>query len=188
MRLEQEPTARPASAPKGGWSQYTQLSRQLKQAGLLDRRHGWYAARIGLNLALLAAGAAAFAILGESWWQLVTAAYLAVVFTQLTFVATVGVRCMIDGVADAIAFYTAHLGFTLEHDATPAFAAVSRDGVQLPQRHHQRAGWLPDPAGGSLRQRGRAVPARPLRSPPLSWGSGLGTTHAEAAASSPGGR
>jgi fatty acid desaturase len=86
MRLEQEPTARPASAPKGRWSEYTELSRQIKQAGLLDRRHGWYAARIGLNLALLAAGWVAFAVLGDSWWQLVTAAYLAVVFTQLAFV------------------------------------------------------------------------------------------------------
>jgi predicted enzyme related to lactoylglutathione lyase len=44
---------------------------------------------------------------------------------------TVGVRYMIDDVADAIAFYTTHLGFTVEHDATPAFAAVSRDGVRL---------------------------------------------------------
>ena len=86
MRLEQEPTARPASAPTGRWSEYTQLSRQLRQAGLLERRRGWYAARIGLNLALLAAGCAAFAILGDSWWQLVTAAYLAVVFTQLAFI------------------------------------------------------------------------------------------------------
>jgi fatty acid desaturase len=86
MRLEQEPTARPVSAPKSRWSEYTQLSRQIKQAGLLDRRRGWYAARIGLNLALLAAGWATFAILGESWWQLLTAAYLAVVFTQLAFV------------------------------------------------------------------------------------------------------
>ena len=86
MRLEQEPTARPVSAPKGRWGEYTQLSRQIKQAGLLERRRGWYAARIGLNLALLAAGWAAFAVLGESWWQLVTAAYLAVVFTQLAFV------------------------------------------------------------------------------------------------------
>ena len=42
--------------------------------------------------------------------------------------ATVGVRYMIDDVADAIAFYTTHLGFTVEHDAAPAFAAVSRDG------------------------------------------------------------
>jgi fatty acid desaturase len=81
-----EATDRPVVAPKGRWGEYTQLSRQIKQAGLLDRRRGWYGARIGLNLALLAAGWAAFAVLGESWWQLVTAAYLAVVFTQLAFV------------------------------------------------------------------------------------------------------
>jgi fatty acid desaturase len=86
MRLEQEPTARPVSAPMGRWSEYTQLSRQIKQAGLLERRHSWYAAKIGLNLALLAAGWVAFAMIGESWWQLVTAAYLAVVFTQIAFV------------------------------------------------------------------------------------------------------
>jgi fatty acid desaturase len=86
MSLDQESTAPPASAPKGRWSEYTQLSRQIKHAGLLERRHGWYAARIGINLLLLAGGWAAFAILGESWWQLLTAAYLAVVFTQLAFV------------------------------------------------------------------------------------------------------
>jgi fatty acid desaturase len=85
MSLDQESTAPPASAPKGRWTEYTQLSRQIKHAGLLERRHGWYAAKISLNLLLLAAGWAAFAILGESWWQLLTAAYLAVVFTQLAF-------------------------------------------------------------------------------------------------------
>jgi fatty acid desaturase len=84
--VDQQPTATPAPSRTGRWSEYTQLSRQIKQAGLLDRRRGWYAAKIGSNLALLAAGAAAFAILGESWWQLATAAYLAVVFTQLAFV------------------------------------------------------------------------------------------------------
>ena len=86
MRLDQESTARPVPSPTGRWREYTQLSRQIKQAGLLDRRRGWYAAKIGSNLALLAAGAAAFAALGESWWQLAVAAYLAVVFTQLAFV------------------------------------------------------------------------------------------------------
>jgi fatty acid desaturase len=86
MSLDHEPTARPGLAPKGQWSEYTQLSRQLKQAGLLDRRRGWYAARIGVNLALLAAGWVAFAVIGDSWWQLVTAAFLAVVFTQIAFV------------------------------------------------------------------------------------------------------
>jgi catechol 2,3-dioxygenase-like lactoylglutathione lyase family enzyme len=43
----------------------------------------------------------------------------------------VSVRYMIDDVPAAIAFYTTHLGFTLELDASPAFAAVSRDGVRL---------------------------------------------------------
>jgi fatty acid desaturase len=86
MSLDQESTAPRVSASKGRWGEYTQLSRQIKQAGLLDRRRGWYVARIGLNLALLAAGWVAFAVLGDSWWQLVTAAYLAVVFTQLAFV------------------------------------------------------------------------------------------------------
>jgi fatty acid desaturase len=71
---------------KGRWAEYTQLSRQVKQAGLLERRRGWYAARIGLNLALLAVGWVAFGLVGSSWWQLLTALYLAVVFTQVAFV------------------------------------------------------------------------------------------------------
>ncbi len=43
----------------------------------------------------------------------------------------VSVRYMIDDVPAAIAFYTNHLGFTLELDASPAFASVSRNGVRL---------------------------------------------------------
>ena len=85
MSLDHESAARPMAVPKGRWSEYTQLSRQIKQAGLLDRRRRWYTARIGLNLALLASGWVAFVILGDSWWQLLVAAYLAVVFTQLAF-------------------------------------------------------------------------------------------------------
>jgi catechol 2,3-dioxygenase-like lactoylglutathione lyase family enzyme len=45
--------------------------------------------------------------------------------------SSVGVRYMIDDVPAAVAFYTRLLGFTLEQDASPAFAAVSRDGVRL---------------------------------------------------------
>jgi fatty acid desaturase len=86
MNLDQESAAPRTSGAKGRWGEYTQLSRQIKQAGLLDRRRGWYATRIGLNLTLLAAGWVAFAVLGSSWWQLLTAAYLAVVFTQLAFI------------------------------------------------------------------------------------------------------
>ena len=43
----------------------------------------------------------------------------------------VSVRYMIQDVPAAIGFYTKLLGFTVEHDASPAFAAVSRDGVAL---------------------------------------------------------
>jgi fatty acid desaturase len=86
MSVDQDPSAVPVSGPRGRWSEYTQLSRQIRQAGLLERRRGWYGARIGLNLVGLAAGWVVFAIVGESWWQLATAAYLAVVFTQLAFV------------------------------------------------------------------------------------------------------
>jgi catechol 2,3-dioxygenase-like lactoylglutathione lyase family enzyme len=61
--------------------------------------------------------------------------------------SAVGVRYMIDDVADAIAFYTTHLGFTLEHDATPAFAAVSRDGVRLLLSGPTSSGRRPMPDG-----------------------------------------
>jgi fatty acid desaturase len=84
--LDQRPTVGPVPSRTSRWSEYTRLSQQIKQAGLLDRRRGWYTAEIGLNLVLLAAGGVAFVLLGESWWQLLTAAYLAVVATQLTFV------------------------------------------------------------------------------------------------------
>jgi glyoxylase I family protein len=36
-----------------------------------------------------------------------------------------GVRYQVKDVARAVAFYTAHLGFTLEHQQLPAFASVS---------------------------------------------------------------
>jgi predicted enzyme related to lactoylglutathione lyase len=45
--------------------------------------------------------------------------------------STVSIRYMIDDVPAAVKFYTTHLGFTVEQDASPAFASVSRDGVRL---------------------------------------------------------
>src|SRR4051794_32819605 len=38
---------------------------------------------------------------------------------------------MIDDVPAAVKFYTTHLGFVLDQDASPAFASVTRDGVRL---------------------------------------------------------
>lgn len=42
-----------------------------------------------------------------------------------------GVRYIIDDVPAAVHFYTTLLGFTLDVDASPAFAAISRDGLRL---------------------------------------------------------
>ena len=44
---------------------------------------------------------------------------------------TASVRYMIDDVPAASAFYTGHLGFTLETDASPAFASVVRGPLRL---------------------------------------------------------
>lgn len=59
----------------------------------------------------------------------------------------VSVRYMIDDVPAAIRFYTTLLGFTLEHDASPAFASVVRDGVRLLLSGDGSSGKRPLPDG-----------------------------------------
>ncbi len=73
----------PVTAPG---SDYAQLSRRVQAAGLLRRRPGYYSLKIGVNLFLLAGGWAAFFVLGRSWWQLLVAAFLAVMFAQTAFI------------------------------------------------------------------------------------------------------
>lgn len=65
---------------------FAELSRSIRGAGLLRRRYGYYAARIGANLILLAGGTVAFVLLGDSWWQLLTAVLFAGVSTQFAFI------------------------------------------------------------------------------------------------------
>src|SRR3981189_2484612 len=43
----------------------------------------------------------------------------------------VNVRYMVDGVEDAVAFYTNHFGFTVRSSAAPAFADVRRGNLRL---------------------------------------------------------
>jgi fatty acid desaturase len=66
-------------------SDYAQLSRRVRAAGLLDRRPGYYALRISLTVGSWLAGWTVFALLGASWWQLAVAAFMAVVFSQAGF-------------------------------------------------------------------------------------------------------
>ncbi|WP_374103672.1 fatty acid desaturase [Micromonospora sp. U56] len=67
-------------------SDYADLSRQVRAAGLLKRRRGHYTVRIGLVVASFVGLWGLFARLGESWWQLGVAAALAVVFAQAGFI------------------------------------------------------------------------------------------------------
>jgi catechol 2,3-dioxygenase-like lactoylglutathione lyase family enzyme len=60
---------------------------------------------------------------------------------------TVSVRYMIDDVPMAIKFYTTHLGFAVEKDASPAFASVTRDGVRLLLSGKTSSGRRPLPDG-----------------------------------------
>lgn len=67
-------------------TEFAELARSIKLAGLLDRRRGYYLVRMTLNLLALAGASTIFVLVGDSWWQLFTAAFLAVVFTQLAFI------------------------------------------------------------------------------------------------------
>ena len=59
----------------------------------------------------------------------------------------VTVRYMIDDVAAAISFYTTHLGFAVETEALPAFAAVTRGALRLLLSGPQSSGRRPMPDG-----------------------------------------
>jgi fatty acid desaturase len=72
--------------PERRGSEFADLMRGVKAAGLLDRRRRHYLARILVTGGLLAAGWTAFVVLGDTWWQLAIAAFLAVMFTQVGFI------------------------------------------------------------------------------------------------------
>jgi catechol 2,3-dioxygenase-like lactoylglutathione lyase family enzyme len=60
-----------------------------------------------------------------------TSDWLETIEHSSNLMSIVSIRYMIDDVPAAIAFYTTHLGFAVELDASPAFASVTRDGVRL---------------------------------------------------------
>jgi fatty acid desaturase len=62
------------------------LAVQIRHAGLLDRRPGYYSVKIVLTIAAFAAGWTALLVVGNSWAALGVAAFLGAIFTQLGFV------------------------------------------------------------------------------------------------------
>lgn len=80
------PRARLTSAPQLTAS-YTQLAQTVRESGLM-RRARWFYGLVGLSVLLCLAGCiAGFVLLGDSWFQLFVAAGLAIVFTQIAFLA-----------------------------------------------------------------------------------------------------
>ena len=62
------------------------LAMQVRDAGLLERRPGYYGFTISLTVAACAAGWAALLLIGDSWATLGVAVFLGLMFTQLGFV------------------------------------------------------------------------------------------------------
>jgi fatty acid desaturase len=62
---------------------FTELSHMITSSGLMRRRYGYYWTKLLAVPVVLAAFVLVFIWIGDSWWQLVTAAVLAVVLTQV---------------------------------------------------------------------------------------------------------
>ncbi|MPV36801.1 fatty acid desaturase family protein [Georgenia subflava] len=76
---------RPGSVRERQLSDFTALTAMVKEAGLMRRAYGYYWSKlIGLTLAGLAL-AAAFVLIGDTWWQMGTAVVLALLMTQIAF-------------------------------------------------------------------------------------------------------
>ncbi|MEU5690360.1 acyl-CoA desaturase [Actinosynnema sp. NPDC020468] len=73
-------------APGRRGSDFAELSRLVKQQGLLDRRIGFYVLCLVAAVGALGLLIAGMVLVGDSWWQLALAAGLAVVYTQIAFI------------------------------------------------------------------------------------------------------
>jgi fatty acid desaturase len=73
---------RPARSSR---SDFAELSSRIRSAGLLERRTAYYVTKFTLTWATFAAAWTAFVLIGATWWQLITAAVLGVLSTQIAF-------------------------------------------------------------------------------------------------------
>jgi len=71
---------------QAGPREFQHLTLDIRAAGLLDRRLGYYSGKVGLTVAAFAAGWVGFFLIGDSWVTLALAVFLGVVATQLGFI------------------------------------------------------------------------------------------------------
>ncbi|MFE6775823.1 fatty acid desaturase family protein [Streptomyces sp. NPDC057702] len=89
--MSQATVAAPPAPPDGPrapatGSDFAPLLREVRAAGLLERRTGWYVRGIALNLAALAAVVTAIVLVGDSWWTVALALPAAVFWARTSFV------------------------------------------------------------------------------------------------------
>ena len=80
------PTSTPDGSPRGA-ALYANLMTTIREKGLQERRTGFYIAVFLILTAAFAAAIAGMALLGNSWFQLLIAAGLGLIFTQFAFLA-----------------------------------------------------------------------------------------------------
>ncbi|WP_030157921.1 acyl-CoA desaturase [Glycomyces sp. NRRL B-16210] len=84
MTLLAETPATPQPKERAG-SDFAQLSRRINDAGLMNRRPAYYVIRFALVTAVFIGGWVAFAFIGNSWFQMITAVFMALLSTQVAF-------------------------------------------------------------------------------------------------------
>jgi fatty acid desaturase len=72
---------------RSGTSTYAALLNQVKARGLLRRRTGYYWTLFSILITAVGGAWAAFAMLGDSWFQLIVAGVLGLLFTQFAFLS-----------------------------------------------------------------------------------------------------
>ncbi|MFE3317969.1 fatty acid desaturase family protein [Nocardia sp. NPDC059195] len=80
------PGPSPRSPRRGADGDYARLLRRISDAGLMGRRPVYYAVRLSLVGIAFVGGWAAFVLIGDSWWTLLVAAFMAVTFAQVALV------------------------------------------------------------------------------------------------------
>lgn len=79
------PAKGPRRGPSRGASEFAELSATIQGMGLLERRYGYTWTRLSAAVLALGGVAVGFWLIGDSWFQLIVAAVLAVVATQIAF-------------------------------------------------------------------------------------------------------
>jgi fatty acid desaturase len=82
--MNPQSTATPTATT--GREDFAELSRKVRDGGLMVRRRGYYTVKIGATVVALFALAATALLLGNTWWNLCVAVALAFVLAQLGFI------------------------------------------------------------------------------------------------------